>query len=480
MTSAQSIGKNIFHLFCSTAFSSGLNALTLILMANHLDAGYYGMFSIALAYAMVMGYFTDTGMSVSVLREGSKKKSDISAVLVSYIKIRLVLFLLTLVVGGSIIHFTYKGESLMINMIYALVFPMVLGLTLQGIGITYFQLMEQMHRLGMIRMLSAIFLVTLTGIGMLANLSAYKIGLLYGSSYLLAGVCGIYMVSRSINLSFKKVFHKGLFDQMTLFIISGLLIVLMPQLGPLVLEHTLTLQQVGFFAIAYRIPSALYQIPGVLAGAVYPALFKHYNNGRIEEHFQLNMLQLKSMALIGMAMTVSMYYSPETLIRSLFGDEWVFAAEALRILSFILVLQSMNIALADGLTTKAMQKRRTIVQGAAVLAGLLFYVLLSRTNGLEGAAYAAIFIEGVALIGFWLANPLRKRIIRYTLLFYMSLLALSTVIFTVFLSSKPLLAMAGHLCFLFLMAAADPSLRQFLHLRKERINGGGKVEDGLS
>ena len=45
-----------------------------------------------------------------------------------------------------------------------------------------------------------------------------------------------------------------------------------PQLAPILLNYTLPLSMVGVFAVAYRMPAALYQVPGVIAGAFSSAL----------------------------------------------------------------------------------------------------------------------------------------------------------------------------------------------------------------
>lgn len=42
-----------------------------------------------------------------------------------------------------------------------------------------------------------------------------------------------------------------------------------PQLAPILLNYTLPLSMVGVFAVAYRMPAALYQVPGVIAGAFF-------------------------------------------------------------------------------------------------------------------------------------------------------------------------------------------------------------------
>ncbi|MFK2826712.1 oligosaccharide flippase family protein [Bacillus sp. B190/17] len=457
-----SIGKNVFHLFYSTAFSSGLNALTLILLAHYLESHSYGMLSVALAFALIMGYFTDAGISVGVLREGSKKGIHLSAVISSYIKIRVVLLGITFAAGFFLIQLLYQNQPDLVKIMYCLIFPMVTGLAMQSISITYFQLVEEMQHLGMIRICSAVLLVVSISLGMLFSLQPNVVCFLYGCSYLLAGMGGIYLMSKRVVICFKSVFHKELLKNILSFIISGLLIVILPQLGPIILEKTLTLQQVGFFAVAYRIPSALYQIPGILAGAFYPALFKSYNNKGMTEHLQLHMVQIKLMGLTGMAMTIPLYYMPEMIIGSLFGEKWMFAASALRVLSFLLVLQSINVALADGLTTKDLQSRRTIVQAAAVAGGVGFYIFLSGQYGIEGAAFAGVSVEILSLAGFWLLNPARKTLAIKVLFPYLGSFAVLFSVFTYFAPARPVLAAALHLFCLFVILAADSELTQKL------------------
>lgn len=51
---------------------------------------------------------------------------------------------------------------------------------------------------------------------------------------------------------------------------------LLPQLGPIILEKVSTYNQVGFFGAASKIPAVLYQIP-VIAAAFYPRLFAFGN-----------------------------------------------------------------------------------------------------------------------------------------------------------------------------------------------------------
>ena len=54
---------------------------------------------------MVAGYFTDVGLSNTVLREGSRQEKGLEVIIATYIKIRLALLVLTLLVSGLIIYY---------------------------------------------------------------------------------------------------------------------------------------------------------------------------------------------------------------------------------------------------------------------------------------------------------------------------------------------------------------------------------------
>ena len=398
------------------------------------------MFSIALAISLVMGYFTDVGLSVTVLREGSKKESNLEAIISSYIKVRIVLLISIFLCGFMVIHLIYENQEL-IKTMYYLIIPMVLGLSLQSVGITYFQLVEKMQYLGIIRISSALFLVISIFLGSWLKVGPFIISFLYGFSYFLAGLVGLFLVSKHIKLSFKWPFQKSILYKLWIFLLSGLLMMLLPQIGPIVLEKTLTLSQLGMFAIALRIPASLYQIPGVIAGAFYPALFRLYNNDESVQHLKLNILQLKIMSLMGMCITIVLFYMSEEIILLLFGHKWIHAAEALQVLSLLLVLQSINIALADGLTTQAKQNYRTIVQFVSVVCAIFLFLFLSNLYLILGAAMACLCIEAIALIGFWITNPNRWIIAKNVLVPYSIFFGISLFGTYTFFESTPIVAM---------------------------------------
>ena len=485
-TNGNSIAMNILHLLYSTALASALNAGALIVLASYLKSSNYGMFSVALAFAMIMAYFTDAGLSKIVLREGSKEKANIPVVMSSYIKLRIGLLIATFIVGFIIINSLHAEDAMLLKTSYFLIIPFVIGVSMQSISSTYFQLVEKMQFSGIIRITSSLLLVLSITIAMIFNWHPFIVYSAYGMSYMVSGLLGIFLVLKYIRIPIRCSFHKGLFDQLLSFTITGLLFVILPQLGPILLEKTVSLAEVGLFAVAYRIPQALLQLPFIVAGAFYPVLFRYYNNSQIEDHESLNMLQMKAMGLVGMAMTVPLYYFAEPIISLLFGAEWINAANLLKIISIVLFLQGINIALADGLTTRALQTQRMIVQSLAVVGAAILYWALSQSFGLIGAAWACILIEVIAFLGFWMIAPNRifigKRMIPF-----ISILLGSLVFCDLIFSGIPIAAAVVQYIIIGLYILLDKQINKsiFSYLSNWRafqswkVKRSRRIEDGL-
>ncbi len=484
-TKKNSIFKNIIHLFYSTILSNVLNAATLILLANYLNSKNYGIFSVALAIAMVMNFFTDLGVSNTFLREGTKKE-HLGRTFSSYIKIRIACSLLTFIVFFAGVRVLYQ-EQQTLYMIYSLMIPMVIGLAMQSIGITYFQLTERMQYIASIKIFSSFALILSATVSMGLKVDVHLAAFLYGFSYLAGGFYSLYLLLKKAEIQWKSPFEKQLLTNLSPFLISGLFIMLTPQLGPLVLEKTLPLALVGLFAVAYRIPSALYQIPGVIAGAFFPLLFKRYNQRKLAEHTRLNILQMKIMSYIGMCMTITLFYLATYLVTVLFGPEWESAVQPLKILAFIIVLQGFNIAIADGLTTRGLQNRRTFVQFITITVGLVSFYFMSVNYAVAGSAFAVLTMEIVSFIGYAAAHPEKRAVLFKVIMPYGTFFCISFILMQNLLSKYPFMAMISTIIFVTaLILLLDKSIKQLIlgfikkkhateHLQDGRQRENGKI-----
>ncbi|MCA0149772.1 oligosaccharide flippase family protein [Rossellomorea vietnamensis] len=455
-----SIMKNVFHLFYSTALSSMMNAAALIVLASFINKGVYGKFSVVLAFAMIMAYMAEAGLNQIVLREGAKKEASVTAIMASFIKLRLLLTAFSLLIGFLLIHWWYQGDKEFIILSYALILPLVIGISMQSISITYFQMKEKMQYSGYIRIVSSILLIAFIMVGKWFAINAIVVFFLYGSAYMAAGCFGIYLTMRDQVFSFKTPFYKEIRKNWLPFMVTGFLFILLPQIGPIILEHTLSWSEIGYFAVAYRIPQALQQVPFIIAGAFYPVLFRLFEAGDHQGHVNKSITQVKLMGLVGMLAALPFFHLSDIVINLLFGEKWMGASMLLKILSLVMVFQGLSIAIGDGLTTRALQKRRMTVQGMAVVSGLILYTVCSKEYGLAGAAVAGVLVEGILLIGLLCRHPDRASLFKRAVFPYLTFFFVGLWLIESFFSSVPLLAFVIHLAWVLSLIWLDKEWRR--------------------
>ncbi|MCU4858505.1 oligosaccharide flippase family protein [Bacillus cereus] len=391
--------KNASYLFVGNITVRFVLAIATILFARYVSPEDYGMFTTALAVSAVICYFTDAGLTHTFMREGTRSDANISVLISSYLRIRLILAIVISVLFAIFAQFFYPDAYLR-AMVYWVVLPTMFGATLQGVGMAYFQVTERMQFTAIISVLQGVTAAAALLLGMSFQWSLMMVAAMYGVSSLVTGVIAFIMTIRYTKVH--KGWDKGILDQLLIFTINGIIIMLLPQLGPIILEKVSTYKQVGFFGAASKIPAVLYQIPGVIAAAFYPRLFAFGNEKNIEEHRKLSSFELKLMSFLGMGISIPFIADPSFWIVSLLGEKYAPAGDALAILAFMVILQSINYPLADNLTTIGQQWKRATTMTIGLVVAIIGYIVLGSKYGMMGAAAAAIITEITLLIGFTL------------------------------------------------------------------------------
>ncbi|MCM3222304.1 oligosaccharide flippase family protein [Bacillus cereus] len=391
--------KNASYLFVGNITVRFVLAIATIFFARYVSPSDYGMFTTALAVSAVICYFTDAGLTHTFMREGTRSDANISVLISSYLRIRLILAIVISVLFAIFAQFFYPDAYLR-AMVYWVVLPTMFGATLQGVGMAYFQVTERMQFTAIISVLQGVTAAAALLLGMSFQWSLMMVAAMYGVSSLVTGVIAFIMTIRYTKVH--KGWDKGILDQLLIFTINGIIIMLLPQLGPIILEKVSTYNQVGFFGAASKIPAVLYQIPGVIAAAFYPRLFAFGNEKNIEEHRKLSSFELKLMSFLGMGISIPFIADPSFWIVSLLGEKYAPAGDALAILAFMVILQSINYPLADNLTTIGQQWKRATTMTIGLVVAIIGYIVLGSKYGMMGAAAAAILTEITLLIGFTL------------------------------------------------------------------------------
>lgn len=394
--------KNVSYLFMGNMIIRFLLAISTIYFARYTGAAEYGILTIALAFTAIVSFFTDAGLGQTFLREGTKIGANLGELLSSYIRVRMVLTVVVTIFTIFFVQLFYQDAHLK-NIIYWIAIPTIFGAAFQGVGTVYFQTIEKMQFTAAIQIFQGLGNATALILGMLFKFPLLIIAVLYGFSSVLVGIFSIIIVVRKVKIH--RGWDKRILHELLTFTINGVILMIIPQLGPIILERVMSLEDVGYFSTAFKIPSVLYQIPGIIATAFYPGLFKYGNSGDLDTHRKLSQFELKLMSFLGISAALPFIVDPYFWITFLLGEEWKVSADALSILSFLVVFKALNFPLADFLTTNGNQMKRTIVMGMGLVISILGYSILGARFGLIGGAVAPIITEAFLLIGFCFFIP---------------------------------------------------------------------------
>ena len=162
-----------------------------------------------------------------------------------------------------------------------------------------------------------------------------------------------------------------------------------------------------------------------------------------------------------MGISIPFIADPSFWIVTLLGEKYAPAGNALAILAFMVILQSINYPLADNLTTAGQQWKRATTMAIGLAVAIISYIILGSQFGMMGAAVAAILTEITLLIGFSLFvrkgfSLLFKGIIFNTLAFIISY----AIYHTVLISLPPLVALVlTGILYGIIGLAIDPQIR---------------------
>lgn len=422
--------KNASYLLVGNTAVRFILAIATILFARYAGAEEYGVLSIALALSAILGYLSDAGLTQTFMREGTKKETDLEVLVSSYLRVRVVLAIIISILTFFFIPFFYHGYGVK-EIIFWIVIPSIYGITLRGVGTTYFQATERMEFTASIFVLQGLLNSLALLLGMLLKWSVVFVAAMYGIGSMLTGIISIILVLRYAKIH--RGWNKNILDQLLVFTVNGVIVMIIPQLGPIILEKVTSLKEVGFFSAAFKIPSVLYQIPGVIASAFYPRLFAYGNAGDVEGHRNLSILELKLMSFIGILISLPFILNPNFWIVKLLGEEWIHSAEALAILAFMVILQSINIPLADFLTTKGNQLMRTISMIIGFIIAIVCYMVLGTKFGMIGGAMATIITEFTLMLGLCCFIPKGARLLLNGTLFNIFSFIISYLVYYLYL-----------------------------------------------
>ncbi|WP_321844632.1 lipopolysaccharide biosynthesis protein [Paraburkholderia bannensis] len=404
--------KQALHLTIGNLVSRCVFAALTISLAKITSPESYGALSFAIAVTTVSSYFCDLGIQNTYLRDVSGGKPLWGGYTLASLYIRIFLYVPVCVISYLIFHVfikspvTYKCVALMFA-------PGVLGLALTSWISGALLSRSKMEKIALVRIKSALAQVVFVGgSALIPATGEQRIELLalgYGCGLLVGGFFGIEAVRlRKYSMTFDRFRHcaRRLLHGLEGYVVSGLLYMLAPSIGVLILGRSSNLAVVGTFALAARVPQFLYTVPGAAGQSFYPKLFRVARSRDWRSFSELFDKEAKLLLPIGVSLALAVLMAAP-LIAKVVGHSSaaLYQAEfrkALLIGAGIIFMQCLSIPLGHVLETTGRTGLRTLGQIIALLVAIILFSSLGQEFGLVGAMIAAVVTEVVLYVS-WMS-----------------------------------------------------------------------------
>lgn len=389
----------ILRNFLSLAFGRftalAIGALVTFVLARALGVESYGEFIAALASAELFAAFLDLGLSRILVKEGSADRRRVGGHLANILLIKSLLSAAVLL----LVHLIALRMGWM-SPLYQLTMLLMLCKVADSFGIMFdgvFQVFQRMEFSAIILVTGRVFLLISVLAGWVSGRGILYFGWLYFLISALTAMATVLIASRHFASPVsgmiplrETVGREGIF-----FAISSILYMVNSRVDMLVLREWASPEALGLYACAIRLTLVFQILPLVLQAAVLPVLFDYGRNQR-ERLPGFYRDYLRRSLLLSLFPLLLLGLFPQELMATLFGENYLPAAEWLKWLALLVPLRFLSLAPGNLLTALDRQWERTL----CVVAGVtltLFLMFWRVPAGGVGSVIVAL-ISGEALM----------------------------------------------------------------------------------
>jgi O-antigen/teichoic acid export membrane protein len=394
-----SIAKNAFALTAANVLAKIVTGVVAVFLTRYLGPDAYGGYSIALTYAGTFIVFAELGLSQLMVQEGSRRPAALPEYLGNALLVKTVLaaaaYALMLVCARP------AGYGVQVqNLIVFAGLGTAVNAVCQSVY-NYYQAVERMAVAAFYQLLTAILLAGFSAAVILASLSVRAVLISQLAVYLAVGVLLTLALRGRIRPQPRPRALPAMIRQALPFGVHRMFYYLYLQMSVLLLSFSgATTYEVGIYAAPYRLIQLLLFIPSTLTSALYPVLYQQGLGDR-SGHRQTTEKICKLLVGIGLPGSVLLSVLAAPFIRWLLGEQFIASAPVLTLVAWLLALECLSFSLGDVLTTTNRQTQRMAVQGAGLLALLLFMPLGYRLAGLTGIAAVVLAVAVLIFLGYY-------------------------------------------------------------------------------
>jgi len=365
--------------------------ISFVAIANSYSVEYLGIFNYAVSFLLIFSIIGEVGINTYITTEQSKRKSfpsdDILSIglfkiasvwimlLLSFClylaldKSNYLIFLLTasLVFSDSILTMVYAFYRSVHKFQYEFYFK-----TIQAIiyAATAFSLYYWYKMEFTVFLLVVVILNICLALYSLYYLSQFKFHILKSFEY----------AKNNFRNHFKHIFPIFLFTLFT---------TLYFRIDILMLESMVDIQSVGYYSVAYKLVEGAMVLPLMLGVVFLPKLSN--SNTNIKQELVLHFV-------LGMLIFIIFYFTVASVIKILFADEYLYSIHVAKILSFSIVIMSVNTYMFTYFVARQKSYINVKIAFVMMLANLGLNYSLIPLYGMNAAAYTTVTTELIGMM----------------------------------------------------------------------------------
>jgi PST family polysaccharide transporter len=392
--------------FLALGIVQGLNFLLPLLVVPYLlytlGVEVFGLLAMATALSAYFMILSDYGFNVtatheiSIHRENKRKLNEIFSAVMT---IKLILMSIGFLILLTIL---WLFETLNRDAsIYLLTFGMVLGEVL--FPIWFFQGVEKMRYIAILNIIAKFFFLGAILIFVKKSEDAFLVPLFNSLGFILVGVISLFYLYKKFHIRFiwqpyavlREYFIKGWH-----IFLSKLAVTLYSSSNIFVLGLFTNHLLVGYYAIAYKVISALVSLGDIVNQVIFPYLSKKWVESRTL-YYNIFYTFLKGM-LIGMFfLSLILFLFAEDIVLLLSGEEIYITVELLQIMSLLLIIAPLGGLYSQSFVTQGHSFYVTKSTFWTLLVNMLLIGILIPLYGVYGLAVAEVLVK---MFHFYLNN----------------------------------------------------------------------------
>lgn len=393
--------SNTGWILFGNIFNKVSSIVLLYILSRYLGADGFGQFSFIFFYLMLFNCIAEMGLTpilIKYLHTNTGKASEVQGKGISIGLVFTILAILLAWSGAYILN--YESD------IRYLIFIASIGLIISFRDVTFRWIIEAPFRANL-KMAYPVLLGILSEIlGLILILFA-----IYKSSsievivavYVLSNLPGFVLLLTSSIRAINPSFHSDSINSYRIIReafpigLSNIMTVLYLVAGSLILFHFRGANEVGYYALAFRLITSLRIIPEAMMHSLFPLLAKAHPE-EPQQAVSIFKTAVRYGAFIAFPLAVGTVIVAPSIVVLMSGDSFKPAATALAILIWATFLAFFNIILRFTFNAISLQKYSLWISVSMILTSVLLSFLLIPKYGFVGASYALVLTEGIGLV----------------------------------------------------------------------------------